>query len=176
VRTLLQATGSDRFAEVFFDDVAVPVENRIGDEGQGWEIAMTTVAYERGPADSGFASHSKRILRQLADLMDDDAASLIGRCYVNAEIVRLHVLASLASRDPQVGPGPSSSIDKLLMIRAAQDLGHSVHELLGDRICVGLESDWFFEYLMSRAASIYGGTEQIQKSIVAQRILGLPRA
>jgi alkylation response protein AidB-like acyl-CoA dehydrogenase len=181
VRPLLQITGSTRFAEVFFDEVEVPLDQRIGEEGEGWTIAMTTVKYERGPADIGAIAKDRRALGRLEemqehDLLPDSAPQVLGHLYMQIEVLRLHVLAGLSRRVLTGGAGAETSVDKLLMIRTEQRLGHAALQLLGSSICQGEDQDWAFNYLHSRAASIYGGTEQIQKGIVATQILGLPRS
>jgi alkylation response protein AidB-like acyl-CoA dehydrogenase len=180
VRPLVQITGSREFCEVFYDDVVVPADQLVGQPGQGWSLAMTTVAFERGPADIGFTSRYRRSLKRLEDaarageLRDDPALRVqLARAYVDVEVLRLHVLRSLSSRTGD--PGPEGSIDKLLMTRTEQRLAHTAMDLLGAAPHLDREDEWLHTYLFSRGQSIMGGTEQVQKNIVAQRVLGLPR-
>lgn len=184
VRPLVQITGSREFCEVFFADVPVPADQLVGGAGQGWNLAMTTVTYERGPADIGFTSRYRRSLQRLEDAtrhgaLRPDAAQRIdlARAYVEVEVLRLHVLRSLSARavDGSGDPGPAGSIDKLLMTRAEQRLGHTAMDLLGAGPHLGADDEWLHDYLFSRGQSIMGGTEQVQRNIVAQRLLGLPR-
>ena len=92
---------------------------------------------------------------------------------VQVEVLRLHSLRSLTARAAGHGPGPEASIDKLLMTAAEQTLLDTAVTALGAR---GVnDPSWFDQYLYSRAASIYGGTSEIQKGIIAQRLLGMPR-
>jgi alkylation response protein AidB-like acyl-CoA dehydrogenase len=81
----------------------------------------------------------------------------------------------LLSRGAHESTGPETSVDKLLAIRTEQQLGQTALQLMTANICKGEDADWLYDYLRSRAASIYGGTEQIQKNLVATRIVGLPR-
>jgi alkylation response protein AidB-like acyl-CoA dehydrogenase len=107
---------------------------------------------------------------------DPVAEEALARAYVAVEACRLHLLESLTRRTHGEAPGPGSSVDKLLMIRSEQALGSLVLDAAGARGVVG--DDWSVasRYLWSRAASVYGGSEQIQRNIIAQRILGLPRS
>jgi alkylation response protein AidB-like acyl-CoA dehydrogenase len=140
---------------------------------------MTTVGYERSAGDVGWASRLRTTLGRLeAEASSVDSgerrfAELLGRCYAKSEVLRLHVLASMANRS-EGAPGPESSVSKLIMVRVEQDLLHAALEVLGPGIVTGEKPDWLYDYFWSRAASIYGGTEQIQKGVVARRILKLP--
>jgi alkylation response protein AidB-like acyl-CoA dehydrogenase len=181
VRPLRQIWGTAEFSEVFLDDLRVPVGQRIGREGDGWTIATVVLAHERGPADIGSISKLEQQLaqleRRLADLpavSGDDLAVAIARARVAVSACRLHVLKSLSLRARGVPPGPESSVDKLLMTRAAQEIGALLLKTGGAEVLLGSDGHTTYQYLFSRAASIYGGTEQIQRNVVAQRILGLP--
>ena len=130
VRPLRQIWGSAEFNEVFFDDLVVPVNQRIGADGDGWRLATTVLAHERGPADIGFISKFERQLgdlrRMLADLAPPDRARLaprVAQADIAVSACRLHVLKSLSLRAKGVAPGPETSVDKLLMTRAEQQLG-----------------------------------------------------
>jgi len=182
VRPVQQISGDLDFSEVFFTDVRVPVANRIGAEGQGWKLAMSTLAYERGPADIGHVSKLGRILNSLDDawragtLRDvPDAGLRLARAHVEIEVLRLKVLQSLSARQLDgAAPGPEGSVDKLLLIRTEQRLLATLLELTGGSALVQRRGDVLAEYFQSRAASIRGGTEQVQRGIVATRLLGLP--
>ena len=186
VRPLRQIWGSAEFNEVFFDDLVVPVNQRIGADGDGWRLATTVLAHERGPADIGFISKFERQLgdlrRMLADLAPPDRARLaprVAQADIAVSACRLHVLKSLSLRAKGVAPGPETSVDKLLMTRAEQQLGALVLDTAGARPLLGdddSDGEALYDYLWSRAASIYGGTEQIQRNIIAQRLLNMPRA
>ncbi len=132
VRPFRQMTGSLEFAEVFFDDVRVPAVNRVGDAGDGWRIAMSTVSFERGPADVGFLADLRRGLR-LADrrapptvALRDDGIRL-ARSSVDLQVLRAHILRTLSRRAKGLGSETEVSVDKLLMVRTEQALAHTTH-------------------------------------------------
>ncbi|HEY5266186.1 MAG TPA: acyl-CoA dehydrogenase family protein [Acidimicrobiales bacterium] len=183
VHPLQQTWGTAEFNEVFFDNLEVPVSRRIGEEGDGWPLATTVLAHERGPADIGFISHFQHQLQEfealLTRLPEDRRAEFaprVAQAYVSIAACRLHVLKSLSLRAKGVAPGADTSIDKLLMTRVEQELGALSLDVAGSAPLLGNDAETVYRYLRSRAASIYGGTEQIQHSIVAQRILGMQRA
>jgi alkylation response protein AidB-like acyl-CoA dehydrogenase len=184
VRPIVQINGDTEFNEVFFDGVRVPADRVVGARGDGWRIAMTTVAYERGPAEVGFSSRYGRTLRALEQVaISRPADPVIDRAlaaaYVQNEVLRLHVLRSLSARlhlPEGAVPGPEGSIDKLLATRTEQLLHHAAMDLHGAAAVLGQRDEVLFEYFYSRAASIAGGTSQIQRGIIAERVLGLPRS
>jgi alkylation response protein AidB-like acyl-CoA dehydrogenase len=181
VRPIVEINGDTEFNEVFLDNVRVPPDRVVGSRGQGWKIAMTTVAYERGPAEIGFSSRYARTLRALereSVMMSASPHSRrqLARAYVHTEVLRLHVLRSLSARVSGELPGAEGSVDKLLATRTEQLLHHAAMDLLAPLPLTGDRGDVLFDYLYSRAASIAGGTSQIQHAIVAERLLGLPRS
>ncbi|WP_433496404.1 acyl-CoA dehydrogenase family protein [Sphaerimonospora sp. CA-214678] len=179
-REIVLAGGSREFAEVFFDDVAVPAANLVGERGQGWLIAMHMLAYERGPADMGWVG---RLGRVLAGARDDVRSGRVtagaplrhrlAAAAVDVQVMQWHVTRSLANRAAD-STGSGGSVDKLLATRVEQNLYRVTADLAGSSFTVGPPGP-FADYLWSRAQSIYGGTQQIQRQIVAQRVLGLPR-
>jgi alkylation response protein AidB-like acyl-CoA dehydrogenase len=185
VRPIVQISGDRDFAEVYFDDVKVPVADRIGEENAGWQLAMRTLTYERGLADTGVVS---RFLRVLHDL--DDAAAegrlrkevefdaQLARLRVRVEVLRVHSLRSLSRRMNQGPEGVEGSIDKIFLAQTEQQLHRLALDAMGSRALLGGEDrgDWLFGYLFSRAATVYGGSVQIQRNILAERALGLPVA
>lgn len=179
-RPIAQSSGHVEFSEVFFDDVRVGDDAMLGAPGDGWRVAMTTVTLERGPSDSGYAAKHLALLERLEDLSlrhgagEADRRSL-ARSFVDVEVLRIRVQQSLSARADGHEAGPESSVDKLLMISTEQDLHHLALRIAGGAVVVPEERDWLDDYLHSRAVSIYGGTEQVQKTIIAQRVLGLPR-
>jgi len=180
VRPITMANRDTEFNEVFFDDVRVPADRLIGERGQGWALAMTTVSYERGPADVGFSSRYTRTVRELEATardvgVDGELRLDLARAHVQTEVLRLHVLRSLSKRLDGSDPGPEGSIDKLLSTRTEQLLHHVAIDLHGAAALVGGPRDVLDAYLYSRGTSIAGGTSQIQRTIVAERLLGLPR-
>jgi alkylation response protein AidB-like acyl-CoA dehydrogenase len=194
VRPFRQMTGDMEFAELFFDDVRVPVSARVGEAGDGWRIAMSTVSFERGPGDVGYIADLRRSLGRLTEVvrtahrtgsptaqagpMDGERRELalrLARSMVDVEVLRVHVLRSLSRRLEGSATEVDASVDKLLMVRTEQALGHAVLDIHGSSVLLGREPEALHDYLWSRAASVYGGSEQIQRTIVATRLLGLPR-
>ncbi len=192
VRPFRQITGAMEFAEVFFDDVRLPVSARVGDAGEGWRIAMSTVSFERGPGDVGYIADLRRTIGRLTEVVrsggpggaaaasptpapDREMALRLARSVVDVEVLRVHVLRSLSRRTAGLATEVDASIDKLLMVRTEQALGHAELDLHGAGVLTGEEPEALHDYLWSRAASVYGGSEQIQRTIVATRLLGLPR-
>jgi len=182
VRPFRQITGSLEFAELFFDDVRIPATMRVGEAGAGWRIAMSAVALERGPADVGFIADFRRSLRELQALArrgvlraDGDLPLRLARAHVEVEVLRLHVLRGLSRRARGEASEADASVDKLLMTRTEQRLARLALDLKGPAPLLGADPAVVHQYLWSRAASIYGGTTQIQRTIVAERLLGLPR-
>ena len=182
VRPIVNAARNREFTEITFDAVDVPAGNLLGERGQGWSIANQLLAYERGPSDINWISRLSTQLRRLEDdvrasRLDDTptARARLGQAYVELRALQIKVQRSLTDRQHGKLPGPEGSVDKLLMGRADQFFGHTMMDLRagGPLLTEGLEWDI---YVWSRAAGIYGGTAQIQRNIIAQRVLGLPRA
>ena len=183
VRPIVLANGNPETAEVFWDGVEVPVQNRLGDEGDGWRIAMTTVSYERGPGDVGSVAAFRRSLRQVERLAaekgvigDPEVRRALARAYVFGEAQRLNVLEQLSKRVSGHLPGPDASVSKQLWTQAEQYLQHVAMDLAGAGALTGEAPDRLVDYFMSRPTSVYGGTAQIQRNLLAQRVLGLPRS
>lgn len=193
VLPLVQMTGDAEFNEVVFDHVFVPEANLIGQLNQGWSLALDTLGHERGPyavrrqveisvAFEEILDNVKRLVA--AGLLTDDAAlhERIGRAWA-----RLRVLERRSAETVQGllehAPGAESSISKLYLSEVEQEVFGLGFDVLGAArgtaadLVPGMETDrWSREYLYSRASSIYGGTAEIQRGIIAQRVLGLPRA
>jgi alkylation response protein AidB-like acyl-CoA dehydrogenase len=193
VRPFRQITGAMEFAELFFDDVRVPVSARVGEAGEGWRIAMSTVSFERGPGDVGYIADLRRTIGRLTDVVraghpgggseasaapagSRERALRLAQSMVDVEVLRVHVLRSLSRRTAGLATEVDASVDKLLMVRTEQALGHAELDLHGAGVLTGEEPEALHDYLWSRAASVYGGSEQIQRTIVATRLLGLPRS
>jgi alkylation response protein AidB-like acyl-CoA dehydrogenase len=182
VRPIVEITRNRyHFCQVFFDDAVVPAENLIGELNQGWTIAQTTLSYERGPADIGGQAQYPTMLRRIRDLAnqrglarDTAVRRACARAAVAVEVLRLRSLWGLSERTRGEPPGPSGSIDKLLWSSTEQTLYRTAMDVLGPDASL-TEEEWYNRYLRSRAATILGGTSQIQKNILATRVLGLPR-
>jgi alkylation response protein AidB-like acyl-CoA dehydrogenase len=181
-RPIVLANGSPETAEVFWDGVEVPAENRLGEEGDGWRIAMTTVSYERGPGDVGSVAHYRRSLRQVERLAAErrlaqqaEVRKALAKAYVYGEAQRLNVIEQLSKRVSGHLPGPEASVSKQLWTQAEQYLQHVAMDLVGADALTGAAPDRLADYFSSRPVSVYGGTAQIQRNLLAQRVLGLPR-
>jgi alkylation response protein AidB-like acyl-CoA dehydrogenase len=180
VRPIVQANGDCEFNEVFFTDAVVPIDQVVGELGQGWNIAMTTVGYERGPADVGFSSRYTRMVKELegtARQLDIDQVRRVelARAFVRVTVLSAHVLRDLSARAEGTLPGPEGSITKLLASQTDQLLHHASMDLVTPAPLTGDRPDILADYLYSRAASIYGGTSEIQRTLVAEHLLHLPR-
>jgi alkylation response protein AidB-like acyl-CoA dehydrogenase len=169
------------FGQVVFDDATVAADNMIGQPGEGWALAMTIVSHEREPAELGFAARYLKAVHDLEALARRDPAAVppvraqeLAWAFVQAEMLRIHTARRLSERLDGVHHGPEGSIDKLLMTWAEQSIGHAALSTgLADAIAGGDREQLDF-YLYSRAQSVMGGTSQIQKNIIATRLLGLP--
>ena len=187
-RPIVQLDGHAGFAEVFFDDVAVPIDQVVGDLGQGWEVAMTALQFERD-APAAAPARYQRDLEELAHLAsargladDDVVVDLLGRLAVEVATYREQAARTLARLQAGEDIGFDSSITKLLWSHLERDLHDAGRELLGvvgevtgERPIWGDEEGWRSRFWYARAATIYAGTSEIQRGIVARRILGLPK-
>jgi alkylation response protein AidB-like acyl-CoA dehydrogenase len=174
------------FGEVAFDGARVPAANMIGEPGEGWRLAMTVVSHEREPGELGYVARYSKLVGQLVGRVRDDPAAFgtdqvtdLGWALVEAEMLRLHVCRRLSDRLDGISHGPEGSVDKLLMTQVEQAVGHAALAVGGAGHGAGDAGDpgddtWLKVYLYSRAQSVMGGTSQIQRNLVAGRILGLP--
>jgi alkylation response protein AidB-like acyl-CoA dehydrogenase len=182
VRPLRQITGESEFNELFIEGARIPGEHLIGGEGNGWKVALTTLMNER----AGLAFFLQVRLRQLLDdlidesaaraLLDDDVvADRLGALHVKAEILRLTAYRGLTAIEKYGQPGPEGSLTKWMWSDLNQELTQLAADLLGPEALVA-GSHWGYELLRARGNTIEGGTTEILKNIVAERVLGLPRA
>lgn len=190
VRPLVQLTGDPEFNELFFDDVRVPVGSRLGGQGDGWKVAMTTLMHERGTMGGALQVGARITLDRLTELVrkldraDDPAVrERLAGFQLDVETLRITSLRSLSTLQKGVPvPGPEGSMAKLLWERVQQGMGEFAIELLGTsgQVMAGSETtdDGFWQrvYLRGRGHTIEAGTTEILKSIIAERVLGLPRS
>ncbi len=184
VRPLRQISGDSEFNEVFFDSVFVPSENLVGQEGQGWKIAISTLMFERVVLTFSRQLQSEVALR---DIIAERSSAMTGaekielaRCIADACATRALAYQHLMSyADNKALPGPEGSLDKLLWSESFQRLCSFAVELLGPSAALGegdpLVGATLHRYLYSRGRTIAAGTSEIQRSIIAERLLGLPR-
>jgi alkylation response protein AidB-like acyl-CoA dehydrogenase len=178
VRPLEMMNGDLEFAEVFFDDVLVPADRMLGELNGGWSVAMSILPYERSSCFWQRIAYLYKRLQQLVDLSphDDRAAEILGDAYLQLHALRARSRAT-QHRLAETGTlGPETSIDKLLVASAEQTTYDAVRRLLSGM--VELDDSvagevWRSQYLYSRAATIYGGTAEVQRNIIARRLLGL---
>ena len=193
VRPMTQITGHAEFSELFLEDVVVPRENLLGQLGDGWKIAMHTLGHERGTAalprqvklrtwlDRAVSVAARRELDGRPMLEDPEVQTALARALIGVEVLRHHAYRTVGEFLSGGAVGPESSSVKLLMAEAEQGLASTVLEVLGPTLLSGdpdaaPEDDFWYEtYLYSRAASVYGGARQIQRDIIADRILALPK-
>ncbi|MCL6291684.1 acyl-CoA dehydrogenase family protein [Streptomyces sp. 43Y-GA-1] len=183
VRPLRTLAGSTEFAEVFLDEVRVPVRNRVGAENDGWRVTMVTLSFERGTAFVGEVVACRRTLDALADAArrngrwdDPVLRRRLGR--LNAEFRALWRLTqrNVAESERTGGvPGIGGSVFKLRYSGARQELYEAAAEVLGAADAFDLDREWVLDRLSSLSYTIAAGTSQIQRNIVAERILGLPK-
>ena len=188
VRQLRQMTGGAEFCEDFFDRARAPLFNVIGGLGNGWRVAMTTLGFERGEeAASQYLSYA----RQFWDLVD--TARKLGRdqdplirqglawAYTQVQIMRAQGLRTMSQLAASKEPGPEASVSKLFWSEYQKKFGELVIRVLGRGSLVRPggagypTSRWQDLYLASRAGTIYSGTSEIQRTIISERALGLPR-
>lgn len=168
------------FGEVHLDGARVPAANMIGAPGDGWKLAMTVVSHEREPGELGYVARYRKTANELAAEVGNDPAHYdaeqrrqLAWAIVETEMLRLHVSRRLSDRLGGITHGPEGSIDKVLMTEVEQTVGHAALAI-GGVAHGGDGGTWLKVYLYSRAQSVMGGTTQIQKNLIARRILGLP--
>jgi alkylation response protein AidB-like acyl-CoA dehydrogenase len=190
VKPLKQITGHSDFNEVFFSDARVPVENQLGEENNGWRVAITVLMNERANLGHTIYIGMKRSLDALIErsrsikrngraLADDPInRQKIAQLYLELEVFRLNSERALSKQNKNEVPGPEGSIGKLYWSELNQKLARTASEVLGDVAQLQDFDDgrWQFEYLRSRGNTIEAGTSEIQRNIIAQRVLGLPKS
>ena len=183
VRPIQKINGKAAFAEVFFDDVRVPVENLLGDEGAGWNVAMATAGFERGlmlRSPARFQSTAWRLLqlyRETVERGDPVAAGMrdrVARCWMDAEAYALNTYQTVSRLMAGGKIGAEASLNKIFWSELDIEMHEAALELLGPRAELAKEP-WLDGYIFALSGPIYAGTNQIQRNIIAERILGLPR-
>jgi len=190
VRPLVQLTGEAEFNEVFFDDVFVPEDHLIGERNHGWSVASTTLSHERGTifafkeqvVHEVFLDELYALARDRGVLDDVATSDGLAQSFVETRVLRLHNTRTLSRLAKGIEPGPETSWIKLAWTDMTQALSSRAVDLCGEAGPlwrgaheVPADGKWQRQWLWSKAASIAGGTSEIQKNIVAERILGLPR-
>jgi alkylation response protein AidB-like acyl-CoA dehydrogenase len=178
IRPIETMHGAPEFSEVFFDDVAVPFDRTLGDEGQGWSVAMDLLPYERSTALWHRAAYLHRRLQQLLETAPPGALdpARVGEVTQTLYAFRARSRATQHRLHDGEQLGPETSIDKILVATAEQAVFDLVAEGLAADVTIGddaASTRWRSEFLYSRAATIYGGSAEIQRNIVARWLLEL---
>jgi len=207
---VIDMTTAHSFNQVFFDNVRIPVENRVGAEGDGWRLAKVTLSNERVQLSSSGSlwgsgpstSHLLDCVRSQGGMQDPVMRQKLAKLHCEAEVLRLNRLRTLSSRLAGRTPGPEASIQKIMADEHGQDVMGLAKELAGtsgmlagsgpagslpvsaqtgateyvDReMHTGVDPIWHYGYLFSPALTLGGGTFAVQRNIVAEKVLGLPR-
>lgn len=195
VRPLRQMTGESEFNEIFFRDVRVPAENVLGPVNGGWNVAISTLMYERGSYGARLHLLFKRNIDRLIQLShvfrkhgqpavrDPLVRQKLAQCYAEIEIMRLNQLRSFSRISATGVPGPEGSIQKIFWSELNQRLQQVAQELFGPygQLVAGDvravdNGFWSYGYLRSRGNTIEAGTSEVQRNIIGHFVLGLPRS
>lgn len=195
VRPLKQMTGESEFNEIFFRDVRVPVANLLGEVNDGWNVAVSTLMYERGSYGARLHLIFKRAITRLIELshkfqkdghpaaQDPMTRQKLAQCYAEIEIMRWNQLRAFSRVTATGVPGPEGSIQKIFWSELNQRLQQIAQEmfgaygqlLAGDRDAVD-NGIWSYGYLRTRGNTIEAGTSEVQRNIIGHFVLGLPRS
>jgi alkylation response protein AidB-like acyl-CoA dehydrogenase len=178
IRPLTTMHGVDEFAEVFFDDVVVPFDRTLGQVNEGWSVAMDLLPYERSTSLWHRCAFLQRRLQQMLAAAPEGALSPaeVGETVQSLYAFRARSRATQHRMASGEGLGPETSIDKVLVATAEQAVFDLVANGLAHDLVTGDDVDserWRSDYLYSRAATIYGGSAEIQRNIIARRLLDL---
>jgi alkylation response protein AidB-like acyl-CoA dehydrogenase len=181
VRPLRQITGEAEFNELFIEEARIPDENIIGGEGNGWAVAITTLMHERATLAFGLQIAVKLVLGELIEEVrnggaasDPQVRDRLAQLYIESEVLRLNAYRGLSAIMRDGVPGPEGSLGKWQWAEVNQALTELAMDLRGPR-AVLYDDTWTFRFLRARANSIEGGTTDVMKNIIAERVLGLPR-
>jgi len=190
VRPINQLTGDSEFNEVFFDDARTSADLVVGPPGDGWRVAMGTLTFERGVSTLGQQIRYARELSGIAELAQRNGAAddplireRLARAWVGLRAMRSYALATMdveRRRSRMAGDiyRGQDNVSKLLWANWHRDLGALAMDVVGKAGLVAPDGDfdqWQRLFLFSRADTIYGGSNEIQRNIIAERVLGLPR-
>jgi alkylation response protein AidB-like acyl-CoA dehydrogenase len=181
VRPLRQITGEAEFNELFFEEARIPDENVVGGVGNGWAVAITTLMHERAGLGAGSAIQVRIALGELVELAKERGVAddplirqKLAQLHIEAEALRLNAWRGLTQIMKTGVPGPEGSLPKWQWAEVNQGLTELAMEIRGEE-APSWDSPWTHRFLRARANSIEGGTTEILKNIVAERVLGLPK-
>jgi alkylation response protein AidB-like acyl-CoA dehydrogenase len=192
ISPLVQMTGARHFNQVFLEDVRVPIKNLVGAKNQGWQVAMTTLAYERSTGQERIMMARVRELASLAQSLNRNGRSLweesaavrqrIGQFVAEAAAIRYTGFRQLTRQLKGLPPGPEGSMIKLTASELGLQIAAFALELLGpfaqiergDQFAIE-QGIWARRMLEARGPMIYSGTNEIQRNVLGERVLGLPK-
>jgi alkylation response protein AidB-like acyl-CoA dehydrogenase len=183
VRPIRQLGGRTGFAEIFLDQVFVPDSDMVGAPGQGWRIAMSTASHERGlslRSPGRFVAAADRLVALWRRSPDPALADRVANAWIGARAYQLHTQATadrLAAGGTPGDLGPKASLGKVFWSELDLALHETAMDLLGPwaEVRDGPDGRWLEDYLFALAGPIYAGTNEIQRTLIAERLLGLPR-
>jgi alkylation response protein AidB-like acyl-CoA dehydrogenase len=195
VRPLRQMTGESEFCEIFFHDVKVPVENVLGKVGDGWNVALGTLAHERATLGAGAQIQLKRQFDRLVELsrsiqrngkpaaQDPVLRQKMAQSYAEIEIMRLNQMRAISRINEKGVPGPEGSIQKVFWTELNQRFQQTAAEVLGPFAQLSKgdphaidDGQWAYSFLRTRGNTIEAGTSEIQRNIIGHFVLGLPKS
>ncbi len=183
VRPLVQITGDAEFSEIFFNDVKVPKSQILGEAGNGWAVAMTTLLHERGTLGMALATRAQITAAELADHArklgrseDPLVRQKIAQYTIEARALQLNGYRAVTAMKRNGIPGPEGSILKLMWSELNQRMAETAVDVAGPAGQVGDGGGWQYQFLRSRANTIEAGTSEVLRNILAERVLGLPRS
>ncbi|MBW1683579.1 MAG: acyl-CoA dehydrogenase family protein [Deltaproteobacteria bacterium] len=189
VRPIEKLNGKKAFAEVFFDNARVPVENLLGEEGKGWAVAMATAGFERGlmlRSPARFQNTARKLVelyQENADACDPSLREAVVDCWMGAEAYTLDTYRTVSRMLEGGKIGSEASLNKIFWSELDVKMHETALRILGDRaeLLAGAPAaegvgDWLDGFLFAISGPIYAGTNEIQRNVIAERLLGLPRS
>ena len=186
VRPIVQMTGTSEFCEVFFDGARTPADHIVGARGEGWKVAMGTLAFERGASTLGQQAHFEQELDKIIEIArhngkaeDPLIRQRLADAWIGLKVMRANALRCF-SADEEATLGPEAMITKIYWATWHRDLGKLAMDVLGAEAELAESAPYNLSmlqqmYLFTRSDTIYAGTNQIQRNIIGERALGLPR-